>query len=155
MIFLDKLFFSKKSIYFWHWKLSLKVQFWPFLLNCNSSKDFFFNSVEYVDSWPKSLLFRTHHLWNSTTELILTYICQGHWCSTGIWTRSHNYLSIKFGKSDKQVFFAIKISLFCFLVFEKCQFGLFLFLCLIFVLSSARVIEVQRDFELAHIIIWA
>ena len=28
---------------------------------------------EYVESWPKMLLFRTHHLWNSTTELILNY----------------------------------------------------------------------------------
>ena len=27
----------------------------------------------HVDSWPKSLLLRTHHLWNSTTELILIY----------------------------------------------------------------------------------
>ena len=27
-------------------------------------------SFEHVDSWAKSLLFRTHHLWNSTTELI-------------------------------------------------------------------------------------
>ena len=26
---------------------------------------------EYVDFWAKSLLFRTHHLWNSTTKLIL------------------------------------------------------------------------------------
>ena len=30
----------------------------------------------YVDSWSKILLFRTHHLWNSPTELILngTYL---------------------------------------------------------------------------------
>ena len=28
-------------------------------------------SFEYVDSWPKFLLFKTHHLYNSTTELIL------------------------------------------------------------------------------------
>ena len=28
-------------------------------------------SFEHVDSWAKSLLFRTHHLWNSTTELTL------------------------------------------------------------------------------------
>ena len=28
-------------------------------------------SFEHVDSWAKSFLFRTHHLWNSTTELIL------------------------------------------------------------------------------------
>ena len=31
-------------------------------------------SSEYVDSWPKTLLIRTHNLWNSTTELILMYI---------------------------------------------------------------------------------
>ena len=30
-------------------------------------------SFEDVDSWAKSLLFRTHHLWNATTEL--TLIC--------------------------------------------------------------------------------
>ena len=29
-------------------------------------------SFEHVDSWAKSLLFRTHHLWNSTTELTLS-----------------------------------------------------------------------------------
>ena len=28
-------------------------------------------SFEHVDSWAKSLLLRTHYLWNSTTELIL------------------------------------------------------------------------------------
>ena len=31
-------------------------------------------SFEHVDSWAKSLLFRTHHLWNSTTELTLLYL---------------------------------------------------------------------------------
>ena len=31
-------------------------------------------SFKCIDFWPKILLFRTHHLWNSTTELILTYI---------------------------------------------------------------------------------
>ena len=30
-------------------------------------------SFEHVDSWAKSLLFRTHDLWNATTELILLY----------------------------------------------------------------------------------
>ena len=30
-------------------------------------------SFEYVDSWPKILHFRTQHLWNSTTELILIF----------------------------------------------------------------------------------
>ena len=33
-------------------------------------------SFEYVDSWPKILLSRTHHLWNCTNELILNQI--GH-----------------------------------------------------------------------------
>ena len=33
-------------------------------------------SFEHVDFWAKSLLFRTHHLWNSTTELILVLA----WC---------------------------------------------------------------------------
>ena len=28
----------------------------------------------YVDSWPKILLFTTHNLWNSTTELTLNHI---------------------------------------------------------------------------------
>ena len=30
-------------------------------------------SFQHVDSWAKSLHFRTHHLQNSTTELTLTY----------------------------------------------------------------------------------
>ena len=33
-----------------------------------------FAHLQNVDSWPKILLFRTHHRWNSTSELILTYI---------------------------------------------------------------------------------
>ena len=74
MIFLDEIFFWKNSVDFWHRKLSLKVRFWHFLTNRNSSKDFFkANFFEYVHSWPKSLLLRTHHLWNSMTELILVY----------------------------------------------------------------------------------
>ena len=28
-------------------------------------------SFEYIDFWPKTLLFKTHHLQSSTTELIL------------------------------------------------------------------------------------
>ena len=56
-------FFWKKSVDFWHWKLTLKVQFWHFLMNHNSSTNFLKKiSLEYVDSWPKILLFRTHHL---------------------------------------------------------------------------------------------
>ena len=50
-------------------KLTLKVWFWHFLRTiihwCFS---FYF---EYVDFWPKILLFRTHHWRNSITELTL------------------------------------------------------------------------------------
>ena len=38
-------------------------------------------SFEHIDSWAKSLLFRTHHLWNSTTELILVNIASS--CKDG------------------------------------------------------------------------
>ena len=31
-------------------------------------------SFNYVNSWPKILLVRTHHLWNSTTELIKSWV---------------------------------------------------------------------------------
>ena len=51
----------------------MKVRFWHFLTNRHSSMTFWFFSFEYVDSRPKILLFRTHHLWNSTTELILNH----------------------------------------------------------------------------------
>ena len=37
LIFLDKNFFRKNSINFWHPKLTLKVQFWHFLTNCHYS----------------------------------------------------------------------------------------------------------------------
>ena len=33
----------------------------------------------HVDSWPKSLLLRTHHIWNSTTELILVLVLATLW----------------------------------------------------------------------------
>ena len=37
--------------------------------------------MEYVDSWPKILLFRTHHLWNSSTELMYIFISR-----TSVWS---------------------------------------------------------------------
>ena len=36
-------------------------------------------SFDYIDFWPKILLFKTHHLWNSTTELILIVSSQCSW----------------------------------------------------------------------------
>ena len=71
LILFNEFLFFLNSVDFWNQKLTLKLQFWHFLTNCRSSTEFF--SFEYVDSWPKILLFRTHHLWNSTTELILIY----------------------------------------------------------------------------------
>ena len=53
------------------------LQLWPFLTNWHSSNQFFSSFFlllsTYVDFWPTFLLFKTHHLWNSTTELILMY----------------------------------------------------------------------------------
>ena len=72
MIFLNDFFFWKNSVDFWHRKLTLKVWFRHFLTNHNSLQNWFKTIfLEHVDSWAKILLFRTHHLWNSTTDLIL------------------------------------------------------------------------------------
>ena len=88
MIFLDKIFFWKKSINFWHPKLPLKVRFWHFLTNRNSSTDFliFFplsmlilglfvniHKVENVngESWKvvkKTPKFYHHSLWTGTKD---------------------------------------------------------------------------------------
>ena len=46
-------------------------------------------SFEHVDFWAKSLLFRTRHLWNSTTELILVHKPVDLWditfCTSRFW----------------------------------------------------------------------
>ena len=56
-------FFFLNSVDFWHGKLTLKVRFRHFLTNHNSLQDCFkIISFEHVDSWAKSLHFRTHHL---------------------------------------------------------------------------------------------
>ena len=39
LIFLNEIFFWKNSVDYCHWKLTLKVQFWLFLMNRNSSTD--------------------------------------------------------------------------------------------------------------------
>ena len=72
LIFLNEFFFWNFFVNFWHKKLTLKVRFRHFLTNWCSP--YFQNktvSFEHVDSWAKSLHFRTHHLENSTTKLIL------------------------------------------------------------------------------------
>ena len=56
--------------------LTLKVRIWHYLRNfhslCSQNTIIFF---EFVDSGPQILLFRTHHLWNFTTELTLQCTC--------------------------------------------------------------------------------
>ena len=62
---------KKKSVHFWLQKFTLKIRFWHFLTNQHSLTELFLIFFLWVDSWPKILLFTTHHLLNSTTELIL------------------------------------------------------------------------------------
>ena len=67
--YLLKTFFSKLN--FWINLLSkITPNFWQTVITRRNFLKIF--PWWHVDSWPKSLLFRTHHLWNSTTELILT-----------------------------------------------------------------------------------
>ena len=74
MIFLDNFFFEKIRLIFdiqnWLWKYHF-CTFWQTL----SARRNFLKIFPWlhVDSWPIRLLFRTHHLWNSTTELILLF----------------------------------------------------------------------------------
>ena len=68
--------FFFNSVDFWQKNLTFKVRFWFFSMNFNSSAEFLIKfSFERMDSWAKILLFRTHHHWNSTTELILMPSC--------------------------------------------------------------------------------
>ena len=70
--FLLKTLFS--SFNFWTTLFSkIMPNFWRTVSHCFEKISF-----EHVDSWAKILLFRTHHLWNSTTELILRYIFNFH-----------------------------------------------------------------------------
>ena len=76
MIFLDNFFFEKIWLIFdiqnWLWKYDFSTFWQTFITRRNFLKIF---PWWHVDSWSKSLLVRTHHLWNSTTELILVCIC--------------------------------------------------------------------------------
>ena len=71
-IFLDKNFFEKIWLIFdiqnWLWKYNFGT-FWQNVIIHRMFLKIF--PWYHVDSWPRSLLLRTHHLWNSTTELIL------------------------------------------------------------------------------------
>jgi hypothetical protein len=76
LIFANEIFLEN-SIDFLTSKNNFESTIWHFLLNCHSSTEFLLIfSFEYVDSWPRILLFRTHYLSNFTTKLILLCICQ-------------------------------------------------------------------------------
>ena len=72
MIFWDKFFFGKNRLCFdiqnWLWKYNFGT-FWQTVISRRNFLKIF--PWWHVDSWPKSLLLRTHHLWNSTTKLTL------------------------------------------------------------------------------------
>ena len=62
---------EKKKTEKFVWFLTQKIK-----LECHIVDTFSQNtmiSFEYVDFWPTILLFRTHHLWNSTTKR--TFMC--------------------------------------------------------------------------------
>ena len=65
-------------------KLVLRNNFpWPNAFLLHNDKDLLAlrnNFRVYVDFWPKMLLFRTHHLWNSTTEMTLATMYTVHTC---------------------------------------------------------------------------
>ena len=65
--YLSKTFFSKLN--FWT-TLQITPNFWQTVITCRNFLKIF--PWWHVESWPKSLLLIIHHLWNSTTELILT-----------------------------------------------------------------------------------
>ena len=65
------MFFEKIQLIFdiknWLWKYDFGTFWWTVI----HQRIFKIESIEYVDSCAKILLFRTHHLQNSTTELTL------------------------------------------------------------------------------------
>ena len=67
-----KFFFEKIRLVFdienWLWKYNFST-FWQTVITRRNFLKIF--PWLHVDSCPKSLLLRTHHFWNSTTELIL------------------------------------------------------------------------------------
>ena len=72
--FSNDFFFEKIRLIFdienWLWKYNFGT-FWRTVIHRWIKKN---PLSTYVDSCPKILLFRTHHLWNSTTKLILNLI---------------------------------------------------------------------------------
>ena len=74
LIFLDNFFFEKIRLIFdiqnWLWRYNYGI-FWQTVITRRIFLKIF--SWWHVDSLPKNLLLRTHHLWNSMTELILVH----------------------------------------------------------------------------------
>ena len=69
-------------------------------------------SFEHVDSWAKSLLFRTHHLWNSTTELTLqSTLTRLSKFIEKMWTSFLGMILISFRKSKEIIIQTLKIKI--------------------------------------------
>ena len=73
------LMFLKKERKEFGWFLSLKIDFESMISAFFDKPSFIYGIFskkifEYVDSWPKILLVRTHHLWNSTTVLHIYFL---------------------------------------------------------------------------------
>ena len=76
------LFLIKKIPKKFGWFLRLKINFegqssdfgtvWRTVIHCIRKINTMI-SFQYVDFWPKIFLFRTHQLWNYTTEISLNY----------------------------------------------------------------------------------
>ena len=82
----QKLSFEKIRLIFdiqnWLWKYDFGT-FWQTVITRRIFLKIF--PWWHVDSWPKSLLLRTQHLWNSTTELILDCLIEMVFIECHIW----------------------------------------------------------------------
>ena len=165
MIFIDNFFFEKIRLIFdiqnWLWKYDFGTFWQTVITRRNFSQTF---PWWHVDSWPKSLLFRTHFLWNSTTELILLLNTKCEGKTLMVKPNKSSYWSIlKFEflqtdvtmKRDFSTWHFLKIVAVLFLFFEK----LFMFgltsnvLSLHFVFSSRQNSNVDNflpESDIAH-----
>ena len=100
------LFFEKIQLIFdienWIWKYNFGTFWWTdrFLKN---------KSFEYIDSWPKILLFRTHHLSNSSTELMYIFISRTSVWSNEIYTCTYQNINLYCHKNNPSHMAAIEL----------------------------------------------
>ena len=66
-------------------------------------------SLEYVDFWPKILFFRTHHLWNSSTELMYIFNSRTSVWSNEIYTCTYQIINLFCHKNNPRHMTAIEL----------------------------------------------